>query len=1192
VFSTLNEAFSKCGDYNKVLPIPGEENAHKIKDLQQSKDLKKSSNKRKRESSSKNTPTKKLSSMEASGSLSASTKDSKDPKIAVSVTTSLTDLAVIEKVSNHNETSGTHCEGRVEQVKALKIPGVSNSPDKNYTTVSNDVVASNEKVSSRGEPSKKLSDSGISSKEGKVDSSAPVNSYTTSPAKCTRSNSRLAEIRCENVISETAVSDKVIYDIIVSKNVVDVEKKVAMESKDSLERPYSDQTNLISKMDMKSSAARHLARRDGSRDSGSKRKEFREEIGTVQSTESNKEYEVHIRSVPLRVVDSQHTLDVSDSGRSSRELEVVVQSSKEYQERKEEKDKKAKQHCEKLSRSKEVRSLGSVQENDRKSGTRSKQIEESKRRSKDKDENKSKSKNYEDRRSKNNDFKRAEERRSDYRDKKRSRDDSRTRSRRKDRDRPEERREVIEKDRKTEGQKDLRRQDSVSDREAYKSRSESERKTGERKEKDLRTKLLSHGSSRQVKRMEEEKLEENSSSKEDKKRQEKQTENMNFDLKKVDSSTKNLKVKMISSTKLDSECEEGEISSSDNEESRQTAQDDLHKLLNPKKTGTETSAGLKIKSPSKTSVESTDTVKNSVSKSIGSYDKKQVESGSNLLTRKTNPQSTKNSVEEPETNAVCPSKREPIKMKKEKSCANKKDERATVESVQSSEKFERASVQNNCLPEKSLKMTEGEVANSETKTLPKKQGKGLVIAANSNSEMNQTEEAFILTGPSDCEAENKKCSGTFTEISENPSKNVSGKELSAEKSATNEEAQERKKSVKPPHSENASLSEIEKQIISVTGNKDSSIYGQKSELEILNPVLLRSDERHFVEHSLGRNDSETTTLEPGRIKLALHQLTEHQTNSESSSARKKISVEATIVSEPVKITKSFQKVGSFSSDDSLGSFASDPKAGELPEDLTNVDTVDLESLIEAKRDLMRQLEEKQNKYLKKMKRSRQNSVFEESEIKEIENTGNDKERKGTMERNIDQPTIVPVLEESGLKIRINLSSTRRVSQTKPEGPNFSFQPIQDTDCKGLQATNNSVQSVEAISSTSASVSPFVSTSSSKKDSPVTHWNITNQKRLTQASNKTDSPRSDKSSPEFQATWKLGSNMTMPPKLNTPQQGQLLNSPATVGDCSPEILTVQWGVSGSQNLFSDSWNATPSPSGQQHKKHVDFASTAG
>ena len=64
---------------------------------------------------------------------------------------------------------------------------------------------------------------------------------------------------------------------------------------------------------------------------------------------------------------------------------------------------------------------------------------------------------------------------------------------------------------------------------------------------------------------------------------------------------------------------------------------------------------------------------------------------------------------------------------------------------------------------------------------------------------------------------------------------------------------------------------------------------------------------------------------------------------------------------------SFKKVGSFSSEDSLGGFNLSTSK-DLPDDLANVDTVDLESMIQAKRDLMKQLEEKENKYLRKIKK--------------------------------------------------------------------------------------------------------------------------------------------------------------------------------------------------------------------------------
>jgi hypothetical protein len=71
-----------------------------------------------------------------------------------------------------------------------------------------------------------------------------------------------------------------------------------------------------------------------------------------------------------------------------------------------------------------------------------------------------------------------------------------------------------------------------------------------------------------------------------------------------------------------------------------------------------------------------------------------------------------------------------------------------------------------------------------------------------------------------------------------------------------------------------------------------------------------------------------------------------------------------------RVTKTFQKVGSFSSEDSFVYVTSSSKATtDLPDDLANVDTVELDSLIQEKRDLFKQLEEKQKRYLKKMQRS-------------------------------------------------------------------------------------------------------------------------------------------------------------------------------------------------------------------------------
>ena len=78
-----------------------------------------------------------------------------------------------------------------------------------------------------------------------------------------------------------------------------------------------------------------------------------------------------------------------------------------------------------------------------------------------------------------------------------------------------------------------------------------------------------------------------------------------------------------------------------------------------------------------------------------------------------------------------------------------------------------------------------------------------------------------------------------------------------------------------------------------------------------------------------------------------------------------------------RVTKTFQKIGSFSSEDSFGCFASSSKATDLPDDLTNVDTVELDSLIQEKRNLFKQLEEKQNRYLKKMKKSSADQVADD-----------------------------------------------------------------------------------------------------------------------------------------------------------------------------------------------------------------------
>lgn len=78
-----------------------------------------------------------------------------------------------------------------------------------------------------------------------------------------------------------------------------------------------------------------------------------------------------------------------------------------------------------------------------------------------------------------------------------------------------------------------------------------------------------------------------------------------------------------------------------------------------------------------------------------------------------------------------------------------------------------------------------------------------------------------------------------------------------------------------------------------------------------------------------------------------------------------------------RVTQTFLKVGSFSSEDSFGCVESSSKATDFPDDLTNVDTVELDSLIQEKRDLFKQLEEKQKRYLKKMNKASTDQVCDE-----------------------------------------------------------------------------------------------------------------------------------------------------------------------------------------------------------------------
>ena len=84
---------------------------------------------------------------------------------------------------------------------------------------------------------------------------------------------------------------------------------------------------------------------------------------------------------------------------------------------------------------------------------------------------------------------------------------------------------------------------------------------------------------------------------------------------------------------------------------------------------------------------------------------------------------------------------------------------------------------------------------------------------------------------------------------------------------------------------------------------------------------------------------------------------------------------------------------------------------------------------------------------------------------------------------------------------------------------------------------------------------------------------------------------------FNSPAQLGHNSPAQFGLNSPahfgiDSPRTRSTAALSGGCSPEMSAVQWGLTGSQNLFSDSWNATPSPRCLQQTKNVDFNSTAG
>jgi hypothetical protein len=572
----------------------------------------------------------------------------------------------------------------------------------------------------------------------------------------------------------------------------------------------------------------------------------------------------------------------------------------------------------------------------------------------------------------------------------------------------------------------------------------------ERKEKDLKSKMPSHGSSRIEREREEEKPKEKRLSEKEKKKEEKQTENIYFVGEKTDSSKKNetllvsdfaLKIKPLANR--ESECEEGEISSSDEDESLPAKQDDRQKLFVAKKTLDDDL------NPVKTFDESAEIVKNSSSGNIDSSNKTLAEFGSNFLSRKANPQSTKSSNEEPELITVCPSKEDPSQMTEDRT-----SETAIL----------------NCKP-----VTYDQVHSEK-------------------SDQTLTQNHFL--------SEEEKSAEILTKEQNVP-------KLSAEKPETNENTRDPKRTFKV------------NQIIS--GNNESSVSGQNLEPEITNTVLLTCDR-------------ESAVSEPKKIETALPRPTGQQTSSESPLCEKQISAELKTndlaVSEPVEVSQNILKIGNYSSEDSFGDFASNLKATELPEDLTNVDTVELDSLIEAKQEMMRQLEEKQDKYLKKMKRPRQNSVVEES-------VGGPKINKETKEKrsngkNMEQPSALPTSEESELKIRISLASSRT-----PNEPS------------------------EAMSGTSTPESPFAATTAlSKKSSPVTHWSMTTQKRLAPVS---DLSTSEKTSPEIQT-----------------QFGTVLSTKKD----SPVTL---WNVTNQKRLTQTN---SSNSSGQQSSKQVDFASAAG
>lgn len=231
-------------------------------------------------------------------------------------------------------------------------------------------------------------------------------------------------------------------------------------------------------------------------------------------------------------------------------------------------------------------------------------------------------------------------------------------------------------------------------------------------------------------------------------------------------------------------------------------------------------------------------------------------------------------------------------------------------------------------------------------------------------------------------------------------------------------------------------------------------------------------------------------------------------------------------------------------------------------------------------DLMDHLRRKQDKYMSKILKSRQNSESE-------------------------HPTIIPVPgDQKGLKIRITLPSRRSSEENEPTQPS-KVSPTQTST-----TPMPSIPTPTIPTPTQEAVCPEDKQSpGNQKTSPLTVWNLCqagNQKRLTPAtvsSDQTSSPAPSKApaepihSPE---AWLSGSSRctrSRPPTTpavnvssDSPLQRSTHDSPKNVSAsanlCSP------WGE-GIQDLFSDSWKSSPSPlSLQQSKTALDFSSTAG